>query len=67
MLDTALSLMMLSSGILLWGAWFQWRRRGMTRQAVLMAVMAAILLANVAIWTIPTSNGTSLTGLANSP
>jgi putative Ca2+/H+ antiporter (TMEM165/GDT1 family) len=51
-----LSLVMLTAVALLAGAWFAWRR-GWRRQALLMAALAFVMLANVAIWTVPDESG----------
>ena len=57
--DLALSLLMLVALALIGGAAWQWRRSGPSRNVWLMFVLAAIMLANVAIWAIPNSNGAS--------
>ena len=56
----ALSLLVLTVTALLLGAVWQWRRGGSRKQVVLMLVLAAVLAANVAIWTMPTGDGTAL-------
>ena len=56
-MDFALSLMVLAALVLTGGAVFLWRRDGATRQVWLMIVLAMVMLANVAIWTIPDGNG----------
>jgi hypothetical protein len=53
MLATMLSLLMLSAFALLAGAAYLWRKRGERRRPLLMLVLAAIMLGNVAIWTVP--------------
>ena len=58
MLDTALTLMVMASLALAGGAIVLWRRQ--RKQALLMLVMAAVLAANVAIWTLPTPGGSTL-------
>lgn len=55
-LDLVLSLVMLAALALLAGAAVLWRR-GNRQQAGLMALLAAIMLVNVAIWTVPGSDG----------
>lgn len=60
----ALSLLVLTVIVLVLGAVWQWRRGGSRKQAVLMLVLAAVLAANVAIWTLPGSNGVTLAGQA---
>ncbi|GGC22209.1 hypothetical protein GCM10011371_07330 [Novosphingobium marinum] len=62
MLPTVLSLMVLTFFALILGAWYLWTRRGARRQAVLMLVLAAVIAANVAIWTVPDSDGTAPLG-----
>ena len=49
---------MLTAVALIAGAVFQWRR-GARRQAGLMLVLAAVMIANVLIWTVPDSSGTA--------
>lgn len=56
MLDLVLSLVMLGLVALIAGAVLLWRR-GARNQAGMMAVLALILLANVAIWTVPDDSG----------
>lgn len=56
MLDTTLSLLMLSGIALVAGAVFLWRR-GERQRPLLMLVLAAIMAVNVAIWTLPTKGG----------
>jgi len=60
MLDTALSLMMLAMVALAAGAVFLWRR-GERKRPVLMLVLAAVMAANVVIWTLPGKGGAALT------
>jgi drug/metabolite transporter superfamily protein YnfA len=60
MLDTALSLLVIAAVALLGGAYLQWRR-GNRKQAGLMLVLAAVMAANVAIWSVPNERGASLT------
>jgi hypothetical protein len=55
--DMALSLLMLVATALIGGAVLQWRRSGPSRNVILMLVLAAIMLANVAIWIIPGPDG----------
>lgn len=59
-MDIALSLMTLTIVALVLGAVVLWRRGGNRKQAELMLVLAAVLIANVAIWTLPNSEGESL-------
>lgn len=64
MLDLILSVMMLASGALGFGAYHLYRR-GETRRATLMAVLACVMLANVAIWIVPGADGTAPGDLAD--
>ena len=57
MLDLVLSIVVLAAIALLAGAFFLWRRTGNTKNAALMVVLAFIALINVAIWTVPTTDG----------
>jgi hypothetical protein len=52
--DLVLSLLMLAALGLLVGAILLWRRQGFVRQVWLMLIAAAVMLANVVIWVIPT-------------
>ena len=58
-METALSLLVLLALAMLGGAWLLWRKGGSRKQVVLMVTLALIAIANVAIWTIPDSNGGS--------
>ena len=57
--DVVLSLLMLAVVALLAGAYYMWRRTGETKKPLLMVLLAAIAIANVLIWTVPTSDGSS--------
>lgn len=59
MTDVVLSIVMLAAILLLVGAFFLWRRTGEAKQPLLMVLLALIAVANVAIWTVPTADGTS--------
>jgi len=61
-MDIALSLLMLASIALVLGAVVLWRREGYRKQAVLMLVLAGVMIANIAIWTLPVPEGRSLAG-----
>ena len=63
MLDLVLSLVMLAALALLGGAWLLWRR-GLKRQASLMLVLAVVMLANLAIWSLPDRSGRAPADLA---
>jgi len=54
---TVLSILMLAAAALVLGAYALWRRGGHRKQITLMLVLAGVILANVAIWTIPDSGG----------
>ena len=60
MQETALSLAVLMVIALPLGAFALWRKGGSRKQIVLMLVLSVILAANVAIWVLPTTSGTSL-------
>jgi ABC-type glycerol-3-phosphate transport system permease component len=57
-MDTVLSLVVLAAIVLVIAAYFTWRRGG-RQQAVLMLILALVGIANVLIWTLPDSKGTS--------
>jgi hypothetical protein len=59
-MSAALSLLVLTALALVLGAVFLWRRGGSRKQVLLMLVLAAVLAANVAIWTLPGTSGKSL-------
>lgn len=58
-MNFVLSALMLSSIALVAGAVVLWRRTGERRRPLLMMLLAAIMLANVAIWTLPDASGTA--------
>ncbi len=60
MMSFILSIAMLSAFLLLFGALRIWRRGGMAKPVWLMVVAALVILANVAIWTVPDNQGNSL-------
>lgn len=64
MLETGLSLLVLAVIALVAGAVYLWRRgdRASRRKAGLMLVLAAVMAANVAIWTIPDGAGSTPLG-----
>jgi uncharacterized membrane protein YqjE len=64
-MDIALSLMTLTIVALVLGAIALFRRGGSRKQAGLMLVLAGVLIANVAIWTLPNSEGESLVKAAD--
>lgn len=63
-MDIALSLLVLTTVALILGAAALLRRGGYRRQVVLMLVLAAVMAINVAIWTLPTPEGSSLSSEA---
>jgi len=63
MTDAALSLAMLTALALMAGAVFLWRR-GERQRPSLMAVLAAVMIVNVVIWSLPTKDGATLAASA---
>ena len=59
MTDTALSLAMLTALALLAGAVFLWRK-GERQRPALMAILAAVMIMNAVIWSVPTTDGQTL-------
>ncbi len=59
-MDIALSLLVLTVIALVLGAVALMRRGGYRKQAVLMLVLAGVMIANIAIWTLPGREGRSL-------
>ena len=56
---TVLSILMLAAIAMVVGAVILWRRRGATKQVWLMLALAIVLIANVAIWVVPSEGGTA--------
>ncbi len=56
---TVLSILMLAAIAMVAGAVILWRRRGASKQVWLMLVLAVVLAANVAIWVVPSGDGTA--------
>ena len=56
---TLLSVLMLGCIAMLLGALALWRRRGGGRQVWLMLVLAAVLAINIAIWVVPSADGSA--------
>ena len=56
-MNLVLSLLVLAALTLLAGAFALWRKGAPRLQIGLMVVLAAIMLANVLIWTLPDSSG----------
>lgn len=59
MQGAVLSIVMLAGSALLAGAWFLWKRTGEAKRPLLMVLLAAIAFLNVAIWTVPSEDGTA--------
>ena len=59
---TVLSLLMLLLIALLLGAGWLWWRNGLTKQVGLMLLLAVVVAANIAIWTVPDESGRSMIG-----
>ena len=60
MINIILSVGMLAGFALIWGAWRMWRRDGLGQKVWLMIVAALVIFTNVAIWTVPNEQGSSL-------
>jgi hypothetical protein len=60
MASLILSIGMIASFALLWGAWRLWRRDGLGQKVWLMVAAALVIFANVAIWTVPDERGRTL-------
>lgn len=56
-MNIVLSLVMLCAFALVVGAFFAWRRTGAVKQPVLMVILAAVMVVNVLIWTMPDDSG----------
>lgn len=63
MTDAALSLAMLTALALMAGAVLLWRK-GERQRPALMAILAAVMITNVVIWSLPTRDGATLTSAA---
>lgn len=57
-MDTILSVVALAALTLVAGAVYLWRK-GVRKQAGLMLILAAVMVVNVLIWTLPDSGGTA--------
>jgi len=57
-MDLVLSLLVLAAVALVAGAIVQWRRGKTGKQTGLLLVLAAVMIVNVLIWTIPNKDGT---------
>jgi len=60
MTDFILSAATFTALLLLYGAWRVKKRDGVSKQMWLMIAAAAVILINLAIWTVPDKNGNSL-------
>lgn len=56
MFDLVLSIILLAAIAMAVGAFVLWRK-GITRQALLMAILSFVMFANVAIWLVPMDDG----------
>ncbi len=56
MFDLVISIIVLAAIALAAGAFVLWRK-GITKQALLMAVLAFVMFVNVAIWLVPMDGG----------
>ena len=56
-MDSALSLLMLAALALVAGAIYLWRSRAERQRPLLMLLLAAVMLVNVGIWTLPDASG----------
>ena len=56
MFDLVISIIVLAAIALAAGAFVLWRK-GITRQAMLMAILAFVMIINVAIWLVPLEGG----------
>lgn len=59
-MNIALSLLVLTTIALVLGSAALFRRGGYRKQAILMLVLAAVMVMNIVIWTLPTPEGRSL-------
>ncbi|MCJ2177972.1 hypothetical protein [Novosphingobium album (ex Hu et al. 2023)] len=63
-MNIALSLLVLTAIALVLGSLVLFRRQGYRKQAMLMLALAVIMAINIAIWTLPTPEGKSLSSEA---
>ncbi|WP_067737256.1 hypothetical protein [Novosphingobium naphthalenivorans] len=63
-MNIALSLLVLTALALVLGAVVLFRREGYRKQAALMLTLAIVMAINIAIWTLPTPDGKSLSSEA---
>lgn len=64
MAGTVMSIMVLAIIALLAGAVYLWRRGIYRKRALLMVLLAGVIAANVALWTVPVSTGETLASAA---
>ncbi len=57
MTDIVLSIVMLAALALVAGAFVLWRRTGEVKNPALMVLLAMVAVANVLIWTLPSTGG----------
>ena len=63
-MNFALALLVLTAIALVGGSIWLRLRGGPTKQIVLMLVLALVIVANIAIWTLPDANGDALVNAA---
>ena len=66
-MDLVLSVVMLTAAALVAGAIYLFRKGGYTKQAWLMIVLAAVMAANILIWTVPGRDSVALVDRAAAP
>jgi hypothetical protein len=67
MAGTILSILMLAGIALLGGAFYLIARQRDKKRGLLMLAAALVMFFNVAIWVVPTTNGTSLSAPGKGP
>lgn len=60
--NTVLSILVLAAFALVAGAAMLWRRGGSRKQIGLMLLLAAIMIVNIGIWTLPDGSGNAPLG-----
>jgi uncharacterized membrane protein len=60
MANLILSIATFAAVLLLFGAWKLWQREGAVQKMWLMIAAALVIFANIAIWVVPDSKGSSL-------
>ncbi|WP_324739737.1 hypothetical protein U8326_08580 [Tsuneonella sp. CC-YZS046] len=56
-MEAVLSILVLAAIALLLGAFVAWRKGRPRRQIMLMLLLAAVMVLNIAIWTLPDKSG----------